>query len=52
MKLYEVEVIAKITIHGTTELEAKVSDVNFVKEKIHADEAVWLSCREEVTPIL
>lgn len=28
MKLYEVEVIAKITIHGTTELEAKVRAMN------------------------
>lgn len=47
MKLYEVEVVVKITVHGTTEMEAKARTVAWVKEKTHADEAAWLSCREK-----
>lgn len=47
MKIYEVEVVAKITIHGTTEMEAKARAVAWVKEKTHADEAAWLSCKEK-----
>ncbi len=47
MKLYEVEVVSKITIHGTTELEAKARAVAWVKEQTHADEAAWLSCKEK-----
>lgn len=47
MKLYEIEVIAKITIHGVTELEAKERAVTWVKEQTHADEAAWVSCKEK-----
>ena len=47
MKLYEVEVVAKITIHGTSELESKESAVTWVKEQTHADEAAWVSCKEK-----
>lgn len=47
MKIYEVEVVVKITVHGTTEMEAKARAVAWVKEKTHADEAAWLSCRKK-----
>lgn len=47
MKLYEVEVVAKITIHGVDEREAKARAVAWVKEQTKADEAAWLSCREK-----
>lgn len=46
MKLYEVEVVTKITIRGVDEREAKTRAVAWVKEKTHADEAAWLSCKE------
>lgn len=44
MKAYEVEVIAKITVHADNALQAKEWAVRFAKE--HADEAAWLSCKE------
>lgn len=47
MKIYEVEVVTRITIHGTTEMEAKARAVAWVKEQTKADEAAWLSCREK-----
>ena len=47
MKLYEVEVVTKITIHGTDEQDAKTRAVAWVKEQTKADEAAWLSCREK-----
>lgn len=47
MKLYEVEVVVKITVHGTTEMEAKARAVAWAKEQTKADEAAWLSCREK-----
>lgn len=47
MKLFEVEVVAKITIHGTDEQDAKTHAVDWVKEQTKADEAAWLSCREK-----
>ena len=47
MKLFEVEVVVKITVHGTTEMEAKARAVALVKEQTKADEAAWLSCREK-----
>ncbi len=47
MKLFEVEVVAKITIHGVDEREAKARAVAWVKEKTCADEAAWLSCKEK-----
>lgn len=47
MQLYEVEVVAKITIHGVDEREAKARAVAWVKEKTLADEAAWLSCKEK-----
>lgn len=47
MKLYEVEVVAKITIHGTSELEAKERAVTWVKEQTRADEAALVSCKEK-----
>lgn len=47
MKLYEVEVAVKITIHGTDEQDAKARAVAWVKEQTKADEAAWLSCKEE-----
>lgn len=47
MKLYEVEVVTKITIHGVDEREAKARAVTWVKEQTKADEAAWLSCREK-----
>lgn len=47
MKLFEIEVVAKITIHGTSEMEAKARAVAWVKEQTHADEAAWLSCKEK-----
>ncbi len=47
MKLYEVEVVTKITVHGATEMEAKARAVAWVKEQTKADEAAWLSCREK-----
>ena len=46
MKIYEVEVVVKITVHGTTEMEAKARAVAWAKEQTKADEATWLSCRE------
>lgn len=47
MKLFEIEVVAKITIHGTSEMEAKARAVAWVKEQTHSDEATWLSCKEK-----
>lgn len=47
MKLFEIEVVAKITIHGTSEMEAQARAVAWVKEQTHADEAAWLSCKEK-----
>lgn len=47
MKIYEVEVVVKITVHGTTEMEAKARAVAWAKEKTHADEAAWVSCKEK-----
>lgn len=47
MKLFEIEVVAKITIHGTSEMEAKARAVAWVKEQTKADEAAWLSCKEK-----
>lgn len=47
MKIYEVEVVTRITIHGTTEMEAKARAAAWVKEQTKADEAAWLSCREK-----
>lgn len=47
MKLFEIEVVAKITIHGTSEMEAKARAVALVKEQTQADEAAWLSCKEK-----
>lgn len=47
MKLFGIEVVAKITIHGTSEMEAKARAVAWVKEQTHADEAAWLSCKEK-----
>lgn len=47
MKLYEVEVVVKITIHGTDEQDARTRAVAWVKEQTDADEATWLSCREK-----
>ena len=47
MKLYEVEVVAKITIHGTDERDAKARAVAWVKEQTKADVAAWWSCKEK-----
>lgn len=47
MKMYEVEVVAKITIHSVDELEAKERAIVWVKEQTQADEAAWLSCKEK-----
>lgn len=47
MKLFEIEVVAKITIHGTDEQDAKERAVTWVKEQTHADEAAWVSCKEK-----
>lgn len=47
MKIYEVEVVVKITVYGTTEMEAKARAVAWVKEQTHTDEAAWLSCKEK-----
>lgn len=47
MKLFEIEVVAKITVHGITEMEAKARAVAWVKEQTKTDEAAWLSCREK-----
>lgn len=47
MKLYEVEVVTKITVHGATEMEAKARAVAWVKEQTKADEAAWLSCKQK-----
>lgn len=47
MKLYEVEVVTKITVHGATEMEAKAHAVAWVKEQTKADEAAWLSCKQK-----
>lgn len=46
MKLYEVEVVAKITIHGTDEQDAKTRAVAWVKEQTDSTEAIWWSCKE------
>lgn len=47
MKLYEIEVVAKIAVHADSALQAKACAVAWVKEKTHADEAAWLSCKEK-----
>lgn len=47
MKLYEVEVVTKITIHGTDEQDARARAVAWVKEQTHADETAWLSCKQK-----
>ncbi len=49
MELYEVEVIARITVHGVDEQDAKDRAVTWVEEKTLADEAAWLSCKEKVS---
>ncbi len=45
MKIYEVEVVTKITIHGIDEQDAEDRAVTWVKERTLADEAAWLSCK-------
>ena len=40
MKLYEVEVVAKITIHGTSELEAKERHECLLKQ-LQNGERIW-----------
>lgn len=47
MKLYEVEVAVKITIHGTDEQDAKTRAVTWVKEQTGSTEAIWWSCKEK-----
>lgn len=44
MKLYEVEVVAKIAIHGIDEQDAKTRAVAWVQTD--STEAIWWSCKE------
>jgi hypothetical protein len=46
MKLYEVEVVAKITVNADSALQAKERAVVWTKEKMKTEEATWLSCEE------
>lgn len=46
MKLYEVEVVARITVNADSPQQAKECAVVLTKEKMETEEATWLSCEE------